>query len=399
MTALALGLLLLTAGWALLSHPATAASTAPVCPNPPGSPCQAFFRVDKASGKVTSAIPLKGGNAEGQDYDGVECRGAGDGKCFLAADFAGFSLLKLDSFNCDSSTNETPIGTPPHVVVVGLAWDSDNNTLYTIDDAGQLYKITDTTPGSPTAGQMTAVGPGHLDITGKTIAAMAYDPATKKIYLSQDTGNPNAYKLTRVEPTTGAQDTTYGPVTLGKDTAGGVTRNEVLGLTFAGGTLYASISDVNDANPNLATIDPTTGAVTDIGPHGADYVGAITADAGGQIYAIAGTRGANITPLPCPSPTPTPTTPSPTPTSPTPTPTHSVTPSPSPSPSLSVGPARSSQTPSPGASVLGLSQTRARTLPVTGSNALPFVLVAAMCYLFGAVALKLASKRKGGTSE
>jgi hypothetical protein len=388
---------MLTAGWALLSHPATAASTTPVCPNPPGSPCQAFFRVDKASGKVTSAIPLKGGNAEGQDYDGVECRGAGDGKCFLAADFAGFSLLSLDSFNCDSNANETPIGTPPHVIVVGLAWDSDSNTLYTIDDAGQLYKITDTSPGSPTAGQMTAVGPGHLDITGKTIAAMAYDPATKKIYLSQDTGNPNAYKLTRVEPTTGVQDATYGPVTLGKDTAGGVTRNEVLGLTFVGGTLYASISDVNDANPNLATIDPTTGAVSDIGPHGVDYVGAITADAGGQIYAIAGTRGANITPLPCPSPTPT--TPSPTPTGPTPTPTHSVTPSTSPSPSLSIGPARSSQTPSPGTSVLGLSQTRGRTLPVTGSNALPFVLVAAMCYVFGAVALKLASKRKGGTSE
>jgi hypothetical protein len=193
------------------------------------------------------------------------------------------------------------------------------------------------------------------------------------------------------------QDATYGPVTLGKDTAGGVTRNEVLGLTFVGGTLYASISDVNDANPNLATIDPTTGAVSDIGPHGVDYVGAITADAGGQIYAIAGTRGANITPLPCPSPTPT--TPSPTPTGPTPTPTHSVTPSTSPSPSLSIGPARSSQTPSPGTSVLGLSQTRGRTLPVTGSNALPFVLVAAMCYAVGAVALKLASKRKGGTSE
>jgi hypothetical protein len=394
LTALALGLLLLTAGWALLSHPATAAGTTPVCPNPPGSPCQAFFRVDKATGRVTSAIPLKGGNAEGQDYDGVECRGAGAGHCYLAADFSGFSLLNLDSFNCDPSANETPIGTPPHVIVVGLAWDSDNSTLYTIDDPGQLYKV------NTSNGTLTAVGPGKLDITGNVIAAMAYDPATKKIYLSQDTGNPNAYKLTRVDPTTGIQDASYGPVTLGKDSAGGVTRNEVLGLTFAGGTLYASISDVNDANPNLATIDPATGAVTDIGPHGVDYVGAITADAGGQVYAIAGTRGANITPLPCPSsptPTPTPTTPSPTPTTPTPTPTRSVTPSPS--SSVSVGPARFSQTPSPGTSVLGLSQTRGRTLPVTGSNALPFLLFAAMCYVFGAVALKVASRRKGAAQE
>ena len=392
LTALALGLLLLTAGWALHSHPATAASTTPVCPSPPGSPCQAFFRVDKATGKVTSAIPLKGGNAEGQDYDGVECRGAGAGHCFLAADFSGFSLLNLKAFDCDPSTNETPIGTPPHVIVVGLAWDSDNSTLYTIDDPGQLYKV-DTSNGT-----LTAVGPGNLDITGNTIATMAYDPVTKKIYLSQDTGNPNAYKLTRVDPTTGIQDASYGPVTLGKDNAGGVTRNEVLGLTFAGGTLYASISDVNDANPNLATIDPATGAVTDIGPHGVDYIGAITADAGGQLYVIAGTRGANITPLPCPSsptPTPTPTTPSPIPT--TPTPTRSLTPTPS--PSVSVGPARSSQTPSPGTSVLGLSQTRGRTLPVTGSNALPFLLFAALCYVFGAVALKVASRRKAAVQD
>ncbi len=31
---------------------------------------------------------------------------------------------------------------------------------------------------------------------------------------------------------------------------------------------------------------------------------------------------------------------------------------------------------------------------MTGSNALPLVLFAAMCYAFGAVALKLASKRR-----
>src|SRR6266853_6009863 len=205
--ALALGLMLLTAAWVFRSHPATAAATTPVCPNPPGNPCQAFFRVDKATGKVTSAIPLKGGNAEGQDYDGVECQGAGDGKCFLAADFSGFSLLNLDSFNCDPSANETLIGTPPNLIVVGLAWDSDTNTLYTIDDAGQLYKV------NTSNAALTAVGPGHLDITGKTIAAMAYDPATKKIYLSQDTGNPSAYELTRVDPATGVQDASYGPVT------------------------------------------------------------------------------------------------------------------------------------------------------------------------------------------
>jgi hypothetical protein len=382
--------MLLMAAWMFRSHPATAAGTTPVCPTPPGNPCQAFFQVDKTTGKVTSAIPLKGLNVEGADYDGVECRGAGAGKCFLAADFAGFSLLNLQVFNCDPAANETTIGKPPNVIVVGLAWDSDNSTLYTISDAGQLYKV-DTSNGA-----LTAVGPGGLDITGNHIAAMAYDAATKKIYLSQDTGNPNPYKLTRVDPLTGIQDPTYGPVTLGTDNAGGVTRNEVLGLTFVGGTLYASLSDVNDAHPNLATINPTTGAVTDIGPHGVDYIGAITADAGGTLYAIAGTRGANITPLPCPSsptPSPSPSTPGPSPSSPTPSP--SVTPpGPTPSPSVSVGPATFTRTPTPGTSVLGVSQSR-RILPVTGSNALPLLLFAGMCYAFGAVALKVASRRRG----
>jgi hypothetical protein len=381
--------MLLTAAWMFRSHPATAAGTTPVCPTPPGNPCQAFFQVDKATGKVTSAIPLAGLNQEGSDYDGVECRGAGAGLCFLAADFAGFSLLNLQAFNCEPASNEKTIGKPPNVIVVGLAWDSDNSTLYTIDDPGQLYKVDIST------GALTPVGPGGLDITGNHIAAMAYDPATKKIYLSQDTGNPNHYKLTRVDPLTGIQDAGYGPVTLGTDNAGGVTRNEVLGLVFIGSTLYASLSDVNDAHPNLATIDPATGAVTDIGPHGVDYVGAITADAGGKLYAIAGTRGANVTPLPCPSsPTPTPPT-SPTPTPPT-TPTPSVTPpGPTPSPSVSVGATTFTRSPTPATSVLGVSQSRKPALPVTGSNALPLLLFAGMCYAFGAVALKVASRRRG----
>jgi hypothetical protein len=36
---------------------------------------------------------------------------------------------------------------------------------------------------------------------------------------------------------------------------------------------------------------------------------------------------------------------------------------------------------------------------VTGSNALPLVLFAGMCYAFGAVALKVASKRRGGALD
>jgi hypothetical protein len=62
---------------------------------------------------------------------------------------------------------------------------------------------------------------------------------------------------------------------------------------------------------------------------------------------------------------------------------------------VSVGPATFTRTPTPGTSVLGVSQSRKPTLPVTGSNALPLLLFAGMCYAFGAVALKVASRRRG----
>src|SRR5437879_122533 len=105
-------------------------------------------------------------------------------------------------------------------------------------------------------------------------------------------------------------------------------------------------------------------------------------------------RGVPTSP-PCRARRPPPRPPPPPPRTPTTPPPPRRRSTPAPSPSVSVGPATFSQTPSPGTSVLGLSQTRGRTLPVTGSNPLPFLLFAAMCYAFGAVALKVASRRKG----
>ncbi|HMC08194.1 MAG TPA: hypothetical protein VKL22_02555, partial [Actinomycetota bacterium] len=81
----------------------------------------------------------------------------------------------------------------------------------------------------------------------------------------------------------------------------------------------------------------------------------------------------------------------------TPSPSASTTPGPTPSPTTSVlgGGFLQSPTPSPTTSVLGVNITRRPGLPVTGANALPLVLLAAMCYLFGAVALRFSSRARG----
>lgn len=392
--ALGLGLILLLSVWALHVGPAGAAPTTPVCPNPPGSPCQAFFHVNASTGAITAAIPLMGQNQEGADYDGVECRGAPSGQCFLAADHSGFSLLNLNAFNCDPSANETPLGNGTSLTVVGLAYDTANGTLYTVDVDGKLYSV-DKSTGA--VSQPIATG---LKV-GTQITTIGYDAASNKIYVAQDSGDPAAsYELIRFDPSTGAKDASYGVKHLALD---GVGNNEILGLAAVGSTLYATTANHKDENPHLATINTTSGTVTDIGAMNAAFVVGLAADPPGNLYALAGTLGATITPFPCPSspgpspstPGPSPSTPGPTPSTPGPSPsTPGPTPStPGPSPT-SVLPTQFIKSPSPGTSVLGLSVSRKPILPVTGSNSLPLVLFAGVCYLFGAVALKVASRRK-----
>src|ERR1700704_2774192 len=82
------------------------ASAAPVnCRPGSGPPCQqAFFQIDKATGKVVAALALPGDNKEGADYDGLDCQTGGSGHCFLAADRTGFLLMTFTSLTCDPKT-------------------------------------------------------------------------------------------------------------------------------------------------------------------------------------------------------------------------------------------------------------------------------------------------------
>jgi hypothetical protein len=233
------------------------------------------------------------------------------------------------------------------------------------------------------------------------VLAMAWDEGAGNFLVSVDQSHGGApSKLIRVNPATGhVVAGAFGGSDLVTITAD-AGRSQVSGIVFVGTTLYAAVS-AGDIGGHLEKLNPATGALTDIGVFGVEIpkVRSLTADASGQLFGLTGSAGGFVSPIPCPSsptPSPTPSTPAPTPSTPKPSP--SVTPpgqTPTPSPSVSVAPAQFTRTPTPGTSVLGLSQNRKAALPVTGSNALPLVLFAAMCYAFGAVALKVASKRKG----
>src|ERR1700738_4807283 len=72
------------------------AASAPTVNCQPGSgpPCQqAFFQIDKTTGKVVAAVAIPGGKHEGADYEGLDCQTGGAGHCFLAADHTGFLLM------------------------------------------------------------------------------------------------------------------------------------------------------------------------------------------------------------------------------------------------------------------------------------------------------------------
>src|SRR5205807_812983 len=77
-----LGIAAVAAAWTPRAAPA-----APVdCHPGSGPPCeQAFFQIDRGTGKVVAAVALPGGNREGTDFDGPDCQTGRPGQCVLAA--------------------------------------------------------------------------------------------------------------------------------------------------------------------------------------------------------------------------------------------------------------------------------------------------------------------------
>jgi hypothetical protein len=342
-----------------------------------GPPCQqAFFQINKATGKVVAAVALPGDNREGADYDGVDCQIGGSGHCFLAADHAGFLLMTFSSFACDPTTATTPIGTAIPPTIDTIAFDKANGKLYAA--VGSQLKVVDQSTGVLTDTSTwlgVARGPSG-DEELAHVTALTFDPATGNLFGVESRGARPSLLFKVDAGTGGVIHDAFGPGIDYVEIAPLGGRKEVYGIVVSGGTTYATMS-LNDADPHLATLNPATGATTDIGSEGVPLVEGLTTDSTGSLYGLSGSGGTVVGTLPCPAPTPT-VTPTPTPTvTPTPTPAPTVTPTPTVAPTTSVPPTE----------VLGLQTSRPSTppnrLPVTGINALPLVLLAAACLLGG----------------
>lgn len=340
---------------------------------------QAFLQISKSTGKVTAAVALPGGNLEGEDYDGVECQGAGPGTCFLAADHHGFLLMGFSSFTCNPTTSETPIGTVGDFTIDAMALDTATDTLF-VSVGDQLERV-DRTTGALTA---TTDWFGHIDgaegpVEVDSLAALGFDRSGTTL-LGVAAESDNTSLLVHIDPSTGAVvHDAFGPgtdyVTIAAD--GG--RGEVRGIAVVDSVMYATISR-GDTDSHLATVNMVTGAVSDIGSQGVPSVGYLTADAAGNLYGVSGTQGDPINSLPCPTPPPA--------LAPTVAPTMAQLP-----------PAEPVVAPE---QVLGVQHAKtppALPLPFTGFDLLPLVFSAAACLVFGGSALLVSGATRRRTED
>ena len=343
------------------------ASAAPVdCHPGSGPPCeQAFFQIDKVTGKVVAALALPGGNQEGADFDGLDCQTGRPGQCFLAGDRQGFLLMTFGAFTCATTSATTPIGTAVLPAIDTMAFDPANGRLHAV--VGSQLKVVDQSTGAltDTSDWLGVASGGSGDEELAHVTAATFDPATGNLFGVESRGSQPSL-LFKIDASTGG--VIHGAFGTGLDyveiaPVGG--RNEVYGIVVSGGTMYATTS-LNDADPHLARVDMATGATSDIGSEGVPLVEGLTTDSTGRLYGLSGSGGTVIGTLPCPGPGPTP--------------TPTVTPEP---PPPSVVPI----TPPPQGAVLGL-QSNPRSapgkgLPVSGSNAVPLAALALVCLVAG----------------
>jgi hypothetical protein len=371
------------------------ASAGPIdCHPGSGPPCeQAFFQIDKVTGKVVAAVALPGGNQEGADFDGLDCQTGKLGQCFLAADRQGFLLMTFGSFTCDPTTATKPIGTAALPAIDTIAFDPANGKLYVA--VGSQLKVVDQSTGAltDTSSWLGVASGASGDEELAHVTALTFDPATGNLFGVESRG-PRPSLLFQVDAGTGG--VIHDAFGAGLDyveiaPVGG--RNEVYGIVVSGGTMYATVS-LNDADPHLARLDMVTGATSDIGPEGVPLVEGLTTDSTGRLYGLSGSGGTVIGPLPCPAPSPTPT---PTPTV-TPTPTPAATPTP-PTPPPSIAPVASP--PPPPGQVLGLRSSQSpalgKALPTTGVNAVPLLAVAAVCLGLGLALTRSRARSPAGS--
>ncbi|MGB0385326.1 MAG: SBBP repeat-containing protein [Ardenticatenaceae bacterium] len=173
----------------------------------------------------------------------------------------GNHLVAVDQTTGDA----TDIGTTPLFSDIReLTFDSNTGTLFGVADGStdpKLIRIDRAT------GDTTLVGPIHIVGEDIEIAeSLAFNPVDGLLYGAVGLVYPYSNKLVTIDPTTGAA-TQIALIT-------GTVNNEADALLFVNDILYAV--DVNDLPSYLYTLDQNTGIATLIGHIGFNYVGDVT---------------------------------------------------------------------------------------------------------------------------
>jgi len=159
---------------------------------------------------------------------------------------------------------------------ITMTFPMGGNVLTALEFVGStLYAGFTTEGGGPTFLATVDIGTGIVSTVGATgvsspLGGLAYDVATSVMY-GISAGGSSA-ELFTIDLSTGAA-TSVGLVTIGGTTFGGTTA-----LEFGpDGVLYALPNNKSSITGHLLSIDPLTGAATDLGFTGVDSLNALTA--------------------------------------------------------------------------------------------------------------------------
>ena len=223
-------------------------------------------------------------------YSVADQGGSGGGQ-----DDAGQDLLtRIDPDDSNPATNETTIGTGTGTFrVEAAAFQPDTDVLFALD-GGQLGTVSLATGVFAAKASPVGTGSGSAgNVAFNNIDGLTFDPNDGTLYGSQRIAGDAPDVLLIINPSTGAHvpdafgaGADYVQITPLPDQA----KIDDLAVD-TNGTMYA-IANVNGHADHVVTINPETGALTDIGATGTDDVEGLTIAPDGRLLGSTGNEGA-----------------------------------------------------------------------------------------------------------
>ncbi|HJR18881.1 MAG TPA: hypothetical protein VJ922_04100 [Actinomycetota bacterium] len=212
--------------------------------------------------------------------------GSGSGQDSGAEDL----LTRIDPADHDPATNEDSIGSGTGTFnVEASTFDPGTDDLFAVD-ADQLGRVNITTGVFTAKPSSFGSGSGSAGtIAFSDVDSITFDPSTGILYGGARVVGEDPDVLFQIDPATGAHvDSAFGP---GEDYVqvtplANESRLDDLAMDFDG-TLYA-ISNIGGHEDHLVTIDPETGALSDVGPTNVNDMEGLSIAPDGRLFGTTG---------------------------------------------------------------------------------------------------------------